>query len=364
MRAPILAAFFVSIAIAAIAGPNRFTPIPHSALLLRHAVVADPVVRGTVYVAGDGVIHKTTDDGVSWSELHVGSEYLVVAIAVTRTGQILALGWSRGADEYLLTSANGGLTWSRRKIDLPSDITLVMDLVVDPYDARIAYVSTQRLGHDYTEQGPVFMTSNGGATWVQTASFGIPFRPRLGAASLEHHPLLSGVVYAEGDILPGVWITTTGGNAWRPLSGAFRNISVGTGHTLYGATLWATSRPATAFKSEDDGESWSELALPSGAAEYVTIAAAPSVDGVVVIGVLSVGRTGLGTFRSVDGGATWTDISSADDRAGAPFRLIARRVVVTPSGSVFATHSECSTLDACGTYVYTPVGPRRRSVSR
>jgi hypothetical protein len=87
--------------------------------------------------AGYGHLYRTTDGGVSWTDISGNLPDIPVNSIVLRNGSIVL-----GTDLGAVISSNGGATWARLGGNLPA--TTVMSLKVGP-DARI-YAATHGRG--------------------------------------------------------------------------------------------------------------------------------------------------------------------------------------------------------------------------
>ena len=297
------------------------------------AIAPHPTAAGTVYLgtAGGGV-WKTTDGGVTWTPLTEGLNDLSVgALAVAPSSpNVLYLGTGEGgyAIDFipgigLLTSADGGATWS-----LPSSViaTTFYRLVVHPSNPQELVAGTNQGG---------LRSTNGGATWTTVIS-----RAVYGdVADIVRHPTDPQTLYAAtwcvnscsagvGRVLK----STDGGTTWAdkstglPAAGAqatssFRfderialALSASNPLVLYAATGLADSSGdivSHIYKTTDGGESWTDLPAVAGNPRTAinhylraqswynnTIVVSPASPDIVIAG-------GTNYVRSTDGGTTF-----------------------------------------------------------
>jgi len=165
-------------------------------------------------------------------------------------------------------------------------------------------------------------TAESAAAWTELGPGNLGGRTR----ALVIHPTNPDVMYAAG-VGGGVWKTTNGGGAWRPLTDLLPNLAVstlaldpknpeviyaGTGESVYGRV---NLRGAGIFKSADGGASWVQLAgTKTKDFYYVYDIVVSPVDGRRVYAA-----TGDGVWRSLDGGTNWTAVLGGVSNSDYPY---------------------------------------------
>ncbi|NOZ86202.1 MAG: hypothetical protein GXP49_08035 [Deltaproteobacteria bacterium] len=181
---------------------------------------ASPKELRTLYagVFGRGV-YKSTDDGKTWTNVSNGlgdpSNMRVYRVALHRDGTLFALITGRMVGDSfrpggvgLYRSSDRGASWTR----ITNDPILLWpkDFQVDPRDSKVIFIGAADAGND---QGGLYRTLDGGATWKKAARFG---REHFGAY---FHPTRPGWVYAtmcEGTPEWSLWLSKDNGDTWTP----------------------------------------------------------------------------------------------------------------------------------------------------
>ena len=180
----------------------------------------------------------------------------------------------------ILTSADGGTTWTRHA-GTALDGRTVTEIVVHPANANVAWAATAG--------GGVFQTSDGGATWVP-ASNGLPDTTVMSLAGDPNH---AKVLYA-GTVGSGVFRSIDGGASWQASSaGMDPNEPIGAVvvDPVRSNVVYAGSWSSGVFMSEDWGEVWRPINHGLRTRSVRTLAI--SSDGEV----LYAGTRGEGVFR-------------------------------------------------------------------
>ncbi|MFM7293381.1 MAG: hypothetical protein ACKO1K_00990, partial [Burkholderiales bacterium] len=211
-------------------------------------------------------------------------------------------------------STDGGATWNL----LPSTST---DTAINPSGAD--WVTTNRIGIHPTNPnivlagngGGVYRSTNAGQTWT---------RVKTGATlDVQFDPNVSDRVIASGN--GGfAYVSNDAGVTWTDSPKFFTNALRGRGGTARSEFAWAKSTPGLVYasvdntdqtsgsrgevyKSEDGGQTWTFLSSPKHMAQQGdydnTIWVDPTNSSNIVIG-------GLDLYRSIDGGLSFTRIST------------------------------------------------------
>lgn len=241
---------------------------------------------GVFYAATpQGGIWKTTSAGVTWFPIfdEVSSVDSVGAVAVAPSNAEIVyagagdpIGGSLGNGMWKSTDA--GKTWQHVGLEDTVKITMIQ---VDPSDPNLVIASA--LGDDQHHGGGVWRSTDGGQNWTSV------LKPTDydGIRDLE---------YAYDD--PGVMLAVTQGTG----GGFFR-----------GPGPRPKAKPPLAYKSTDEGKTWTEIKIPAFPGR-VAVAIAMHTDGKRMFIIGNPIENGSGLFRSDDGGTTWQHMAGKDTR--------------------------------------------------
>ncbi len=305
-------------------------PFPVQLAGTLHAMEVDP--RSAWYVGMEANeswksgVYKTTDAGLSWTQLPglKGKAVWSLAIAPANPDLIAA-----GADDGVYLSEDAGANWRRISPDDNRELRPVVSLAFHPADARILYAGTTHLP---------WRTTDGGKHWQSIHS-----------GMLDDSDVFSIVVDAKNPQIvlssacSGAYRSTSAGTPWSRMPtphGAFRTYFVAldpSSEAIYAGTTLGL------FRSMDAGKTWTKVTddtVKSIAFQGRKILMASLHHGVLIsanggetvhpvnqgfsnrslamvtaagsvlyaTSVYEPGEGGL--FRSQDFGATWTHIAS------------------------------------------------------
>ncbi len=303
------------------------------------ALAMDPSNVNTVYLGGaQGGVWKTTNGGTTWTPLtDTQASTAIGSIALDPSNSsTIYVGTGEenfSGDSYygagILKSTNGGMTWTQFCGPFCGPVgqdgyygggARIGALAVDPANGQILLAAVALLNND-----GVYRSVDGGNSWALVLS-GNPgnsviFDP---TGNVAYASLGSG--FSGGT--EGVFKSTNGGQTWTPANGTGANMlnltnagrivlamAPSSSTTLYaGIADVNTGDLLGFFKTTDGGTSWMQLpATP----DYCTpqcyydnvIAVQPTNPNVVFAG----GAYTTTLVRSLDGGASWTTLQSAQN---------------------------------------------------
>src|SRR6266571_2841783 len=296
------------------------------------AVAGDPT-RPLVFYFGavDGGVWKTTSGGESWTNLTDGKSDIasVGAIAVAASDPNVIYVGTGEADwredltygDGMWRSTDGGATWQHLGLEDTRHIAVVR---VDPKNADVVYVAA--MGHAF---GPnptrgVFRSTDGGKTWQKV----LFVDDSTGAIDLALDPVNPRILYAAlwkdqrfpwgfsaGGGKSGLWKSTDGGDTWTDITGGVGlpprplgriGIAVSPANP---SRLWASVEAADStggiFRSDDAGKTWERVNADQKFMVrpwyFSFVTADPADENTMYV-------LNLGTWRSVDGGKTFSRI--------------------------------------------------------
>jgi photosystem II stability/assembly factor-like uncharacterized protein len=175
----------------------------------------------TLYVSffDDGV-YKSTDDGNTWAKKSAGlgapENMRVYRLILHKDGTLFALITAkRQGGAYLengvglYRSKNGGGSWEC--ITRSVGLLWPKDFAVSPDSSKVIFIGAADARND---QGGLWRTSDGGATWKKVARegsehFGAYFHPK--------RPNWVYMTLTEGAQGPSLWLSTDGGDDWQAI---------------------------------------------------------------------------------------------------------------------------------------------------
>lgn len=241
----------------------------------------------TVYAGtwGDGVA-RSRDAGATWRRAGLpGTIVYSLAVAPRAPGTVLA-----AVAGGVARTRDGGAHWSAGK-RLPRDDYRAV--AIAPSAPRVAYAGTFESG--------LFRTGDGGRSWRRT---------KLGATifSIAVHPRRPRTLWAAG---AGLYRSRNGGRTWKtlPIDSGIELDAVVV-DPRHPRVLYLGIDGGAVIKSTDGGDSWSAPIARPPLSSVEAIAIDPRHPGTAYAGGYDAEVTGRGgVFRTIDGGATWTDIT-------------------------------------------------------
>jgi len=291
----------------------------------------------------NGGVWKTTDYGRTWIPIFddqpTGS---IGSIAVAPSNpDIIYVGSGEGLQrpdlstgDGIYRSADGGKTWTHLGL---RDGQQIPKVIVDPRNPDRVFVAV--LGHPYgpNDERGIFRSTDGGKTFDKV----LYKDENTGGSDLEFDPANPDIVYAAmwearqgpwengawGGTGGGIFKSTDGGTTWRPLTKGLISgtdgivqadlaVAPSDSNRLYASV--ATSRGVGVYRSDDAGENWTRITTDSrpagriGGGDLPVPAVNPKNPDVVFM-------ASTVTWKSIDGGKTWTGFRGApggDDYQG------------------------------------------------
>jgi len=281
----------------------------------------------------NGGVWKTDDYGRTWrpifDEAPTGS---IGDIAVSPSQpEVIYVGTGEGlhrpdlsVGDGIFKSSNGGKTWAHVGL---ADVQQVGRIIVHPDNPDIVFVAG--LGHPYgpNEERGVFRTTDGGQTWHKV----FYLNHNTGAMQVEFDPNNPEIIFADmwehregpwenGSFSgnnSGLYKSTDGGATWRRLTQGLPTAAHGLGRIGVGLApsnsqrMYATvdaRENGGIYRSDDAGESWtlvsSDRRLWGRGSDFAEVRVHPKNPDIVFIG-------NIASYRSNDGGKTWTSLKGA-----------------------------------------------------
>ncbi len=270
-----------------------------------------------------------TNAGLVWTQAgpyNIGGR--VTALAALNGGRTVYLGSANGG---VFKSTNSGVNWT--PVFDKTGVYSIGALAIDPADTNLVYAGTGEANsavQSYDGAG-LWRTRNGGGNWEY---LGLAETRRIGKVAIDPANPLRLYVAAMGTQFStgpdrGLYRSEDGGVSWTKTF--FLNDSVGVcdvvvnpahPETVYIAS-WERVRHYTyrraygpgcgIWRSADHGTTWTRLQnglpLPSDDVGRIGLALAPSQPSTIYAQIVSgaaLGYVGLGLYRSLDAGETWT----------------------------------------------------------
>lgn len=287
-------------------------------------LAVDPASPGVVYVTNGLGLLKSDSSG-KWALVKFGDgkipDKLAPLVDERRPGSLYLAAYTSG----LLRSGDGGKSWLKK----PEKTTIAITLALDPANPNVVYAGRGT----YDSKGGVWKSTDGGATFTEPKS-GLPEADVTGVAVDPKNPAS---VYASTE-KKGFWKSVDAGVTWTEKKGPLADKELKTVAVEPGGRVWVGTRGASAFVSNDGGETWKPAGagLPKMVFAFAFPAGKP---GAVVAG------TTEGVFSSADGSGPWTllggrpvhdDVRHLAFDRGTPPRLYAG----TAGGSVYVLEME------------------------
>ena len=247
-------------------------------------VRADPKNGGTVYVATTSGLIRSVDYGETWKLAGQRISFVFSVAVDPRNRDVVYLG---GLGGVVLKSTDGGRTWTPSSSGLPR--LNIISLAVNPDTGWI---------HAAVEEGPIYLSEDGGQTWKATGSHD---SSRLRVVELRYDA--ASKAYYASTSNQGVLLSFDGRN-WAPFSQGLPSAATSsvTGVPGQAGTVLVSTGEAGVLRSVN-GSDWA--AANQGLPSTRVLALAANGEGPVY--ALLPGAV----YRSDDGGDTWTPTGGA-----------------------------------------------------
>jgi hypothetical protein len=300
--------------------PSNFGGWAFGTVSGRVSSIAADFASGTLWVGtASGGLWKSTNDGLSWTNTFdsVGTMTVGTVAVDPNDPNVVWAGTgenNQGCESYfgigLLRSDDGGATWQPRNgsgATSLDEMASFANVIVDPRDSNhvITGGRIRGCGDGSATNGGIFTTDDGGLTWTERLADRQVYE-------IAQDPAVLDVWWAGTS--EGVFKSTDNGVTWTlqtasglPSGSPGRTeiaIAPSDGNTVYalfsgGPSFWRTT---------DGGASWTQMSSGSAACDgqctYNMVVRVHNTDPNTVY------RGTVHVFKSLDGGANWTDLSN------------------------------------------------------
>lgn len=281
----------------------------------------------------NGGVWKTDDFGRTWKPIFdKESTGSIGDIAVSPSNpNIIYVGSGEGLHrpdlaigDGMFKSIDGGASWKHIGLN---DAQQIGRVVVHASNPEIVFAAV--LGHPYgaNEMRGVYRTKDGGVSWEKV----LYINENTGAIQVEFDPSNPETVYADmwehregpwengsfSGTNSGLYKSTDGGANWKKLLTGLPTAQQGLGRIGFGISnsnpkrLFATvdaREQAGVYRSDDGGESWKQVSTDARiygrGSDFAEIRIHPKNPDVVY-------AANTASYRSMDGGVTWTSFKGA-----------------------------------------------------
>jgi photosystem II stability/assembly factor-like uncharacterized protein len=291
-------------------------------------IVVSPSNPNVVYVgSGEGIqrpdlsvgdgIYKSTDAGKTWTHLGLNDAQQIGGLAIDPTNEnrvfVAALGHPYGpnAERGVYRTVDGGKTWE--KVLYKDENTGAAQVTIDPNNPNVVYAALwagrQGPWENGAWNGPesgLFKSTDGGSTWNKLTD-GLPTTQQgLGRIGFAIAPTNSNRMYAtvESPRFGGVYRSDNAGESWRLLTNDNRyygrasdfaelKVDPTNADVVYSANV-------VTWKSVDGGLTWTAFRGAPGGDDYHRIWINPSNRDIILI------ASDQGAIITVNGGQTFS----------------------------------------------------------
>ncbi len=183
------------------------------------------------------------------------------------------------------------------------DNIAVSCLAYDPNQTQIFYAGTGEGWTSSSVRGAgIWKSTDSGSTWTQLNS----------TNNSDFYNTQKIVISSTGRVFAstnsGLYYSDNNGDSWiKLLDGFFGDIEITANGKIFASQGYRYSA-GTVYRSTDNGENWTDLAITTEATERTELASAPNNPD-IIYAVSSVGRNISWFKKSTDGGDSWVDVA-------------------------------------------------------
>jgi len=297
------------------------------------SLVLHPTNPKIIYAgAATGGVWKSTDGGVTWTNVFNGSASIGSLILSPANPEIVYVGTGEGnpggiaiyPGNGIWRSTNGGQSWINLGLTNSGQIG---KLAIHPSSPNRIFAAALGRYRSRTQDRGVYRSVDSGATWQRV----LFLNDTTGACEVLVDPSNQNRIYAAmwnryrpitysiiGGVNSGLWVSTDAGDSWAQATNGFPSNDANLGRVSLAiapsqpSTVYALASNGTGvrgvYKSTDSGNSWTQVLVGNpfsgeGQVWYNNfIAVHPTNPNTLFAGMTAM-------YKSTDGGATWTDVT-------------------------------------------------------
>lgn len=235
--------------------------------------------RSQQYIAGGNGLHRSTDGGATWKVLTGWQTKEILSVAPDPVDSLVIY---VATPFGIFKSTDGGEHWTEAMKGFKTSYT--RHVVIDRTNHHTLYAAAE---------DALYKSTNAGNNWKVVYSGNTEIKCVLQLPNDAERLLI-------GTEDKGIQLSTDGGQHWKAAAGIPQSAIYCIGSTADGATLYAGGYKTGVWKSDNKGESWSQ------------VWSAPEVEAIYCMFIdpknanhLLVGTNGKGIFESNDYANTW-----------------------------------------------------------